>query len=80
MDVCVRESKVIVSRFLTMVRGIWHNRNDWIWNRKRSIGNQILCLVSLVQSDWQGVRAVRDLKRLKTTKTTAEAGTVHDLK
>ncbi|MCH83234.1 pentatricopeptide repeat-containing protein, partial [Trifolium medium] len=61
LDVFSRgDSEAVVTRFITLLRGLWHNRNDWIWNQHQVTSHQISTAAQMKWLEWSTVQLSRN--------------------
>ncbi|CAJ2646835.1 unnamed protein product [Trifolium pratense] len=56
LDICSREVEAVVNRFMMIVWGLWHNRNEWIWNQKQMNPDQINHWAQAQWSEWNAAQ------------------------
>ncbi|CAJ2632047.1 unnamed protein product [Trifolium pratense] len=59
LDICSREVEAVVNRFMIIVWGLWHNRNEWIWNQKQMNPDQINHWTKARWSEWNAAQQRR---------------------
>jgi hypothetical protein len=54
------ECEAVVTRFMMLLWGLWHNRNDWIWNQHQVTWHKISTAVQMKWLEWLTVQLSRN--------------------
>jgi len=53
MDICASEDSTVVSNMAMVIWSLWYNRNNIIWNNKRSTSSQVNMMANSLWDDWR---------------------------
>jgi len=53
MDICASEDNTMVSKMAMVIWSLWYNRNNIIWNNKRSTPSQVNMMANSLWDDWR---------------------------